>query len=379
MSNNYGLYIHVPFCLSKCFYCDFYSISDLSLKSDFIAALLNEIKIRADLNKKIDTIYLGGGTPSILDPFEIEQILLNIYKSFQIVKHPEITLEVNPNTLKNNYFKQIKGLGINRLNIGVQSFQDKKLLFLNRSHSSNKAKKTILQARNADFDNLGLDIIYGLPKESFETLLYDLNKALEFEVDHLSCYTLTYESGTKIYNKFKGKNPLNDNFISCLFELTSKHLKKKGYIHYEISNFATTLKHKSKHNQKYWDMLPYLGFGPCAHSFDNNIRFWNYRDIKKYILSLRKNILPVSQKEILTKKQKMLEIIMLGLRTLKGVDIIKFENIAKQKFAKIFKNILKDINANSWGTIKNNKLVLNLNGMVYLNSITSCFAEKILK
>ena len=305
----FSIYIHVPFCISKCSYCDFYSISDFSLKSDFIVALLNEIKIRSDLNKKIDTIYFGGGTPSILNPFEIEQILSNIYKSFQIVKHPEITLEINPGTLKNNYFQEIKTIGINRLNIGVQSFQDDKLLFLNRIHSSNKAEKTILQAKKANFDNLGLDIIYGLPKESFQTLLYDLNKALEFEVKHLSCYTLTYESGTKIYNKFKGKNPLKHNFISSLFELASKYLKKKEYIHYEISNFSSTLKYKSKHNQKYWDMLPYLGFGPSAHSFNENIRFSNYKSVKKYITSLKNKTLPVAQKEILTKNKKCLKLL----------------------------------------------------------------------
>ncbi|MEA1968694.1 MAG: radical SAM family heme chaperone HemW, partial [Thermodesulfobacteriota bacterium] len=387
MSENTGFYIHIPFCVRKCPYCDFYSSSDLSLRSDFVKAFLQEMQLRSDSLTQIDTIYFGGGTPSVLEPCDIEHILSGVYKNFKIMDNCEVTMEVNPGTVKDDFFQKIRSFGVNRLNIGVQSFQDEKLGFLNRIHSAQDAEDALLKARKAGFGNIGLDIIYGLPGESRESLIYDLDAGLNFSPEHISCYMLTYEPGTSMYNQVKnGKiHPLDDDSAASLFKTASQYLEENGYLHYEISNFACDLHnrlykraenssynrhgnssgsrfgnnsdnrpgnrsgsrfdnssgsrfgnssdYRSRHNRKYWNMVPYMGFGPSAHSFDKNVRFANHKDVKKYIADLEAEILPVMEREELTPDQRMVEVVMLGLRTSDGVDIRQFEAIAEKSFS----------------------------------------------
>ncbi len=388
MSENKGLYIHIPFCVRKCPYCDFYSISDLSLKKDFIAALASEIQLRSDLRNRFDTIYFGGGTPSLIDPDDIEKILDLINKFFTITSDPEITIEINPGTVDQEYFSNIKSIGINRINLGIQSFQENKLKFLKRIHTAEKAEKTIDRAIKAAFKNIGLDLIYGLPGENMQTWIEDINAALDFFPSHLSCYMLTYEPGTKMYNdRKKGViTPLNEDVTADLFMATSRYLTEShGFSHYEISNFASSKTRKaihttkSIHNQKYWSGVPYLGLGPSAHSFDTKTRSWNLKDVKKYIEQLKIGKLPVLGKEILNCQQTTVEMVMLGLRTSHGVNFKKFKDLTGENFISYFKSITGDLELKAMGIMDKEHFHLTLKGMLFLDSITALFAGKIFK
>ncbi|MBF0233207.1 MAG: radical SAM family heme chaperone HemW, partial [Desulfamplus sp.] len=305
LSCNAGIYIHIPFCIKKCIYCDFYSISDLSLKQSFITALLKELKLRSNPALRVDTLYLGGGTPSLLTFEEIDIILTAVSKNFSLMDSIQITMEVNPGTIISSkcYLSNIHALGVNRLSIGVQSFQDAKLHFLQRVHSADAARKIIADARDAGFNDIGIDLIYGVPQESEQSWLYDLDSALQYSPEHLSCYMLSYEPDTPMFDAYKKGfiTPLKEETISSLFRLTSTHLVSKGFCHYEISNFAAKPHHQSRHNKKYWEMVPYLGFGPSAHSYDGErLRSWNMKNVLEYIAILDQGKRPVAENEFLT-------------------------------------------------------------------------------
>ncbi|MFO7750016.1 MAG: radical SAM family heme chaperone HemW [Desulfobacteraceae bacterium] len=380
MSDHWGLYIHVPFCARKCPYCDFFSITDLSVKEDFVKALLRELTLRSDPDQTIDTVYFGGGTPSLLGPGKIEQILQQIDDCFHLKNHCEITMEVNPGTISHDFFPDIKGIGVNRLSMGVQSFDDAKLGFLDRIHRSGDAENALVKARQAGFDNLGIDLMYGLPGETEQGLRTDLDAGLRFSPAHLSCYMLTYEPETVMQARVdRGEIlPLGEKPAADLFTATSHHLEKKGFLHYEISNFARGRDRRSRHNGKYWTMAPYLGFGPSAHSFDRDRRFWNHRDVTRYTADLEEGKLPVMEVETLSQKQKMAEIVMLGLRTSRGVDAKLFEAVSGQNFFHRFTPMLKDLVHRGQGSIRDHRFVLTLKGMLYLDSIVARFAGEIL-
>ncbi len=339
------------------------------------------MRLRSDLKNKIDTIYFGGGTPSLIHPSDIEKILVLIHKLFKITSNPEITMEVNPGTVKKEYFPSIKALGINRVNIGAQSFQDKKLQFLKRIHSASEIKKTIHHAKNAGLDDLGIDLMYGLPGENKKKWIEDINTALDFKPSHLSCYMLTYEPGTGMYDELKKGTiiALDDDSTASLFITTSRLLGEKGYIHYEISNFANSMDNISTHNRKYWRAIAYLGFGPSAHSFDTKIRSWNHRDVKKYIEMLKKGILPVQDKERLTCKQKTMEMVMLGLRTLQGIDLKEFKGLTGKDFSLYFGDIIDKLGLESMCVMDKKSFHLTLNGMLLLDGIIALFSDMILK
>lgn len=379
MSENYGCYIHIPFCLRKCPYCDFYSISDLSLYPGFVRALLTEIKLR-QADCCIDTIYFGGGTPSLADPGDLEKILFSIHENFNVAESCDITLEVNPGALPRDFLRSVRSLGVNRLNIGVQSFNDDKLRFLNRIHSAGDAGQAILTARASGFDNIGIDIIYGVPGEEKALVAADLNTGLRFFPEHLSCYMLTFEPGTPFYRRMtQGRiHPLDEASSAALFKFTSRHLENKGYLHYEISNFAHNRNLRSRHNRKYWRMAPYIGLGPSAHSFDKGVRSWNFRDVIQYTAALEKGRLPVMERESISREQKLVEMIMLGLRTSHGVDIKKFEALSGQTFSCVFDSLLKLLMTRGLGGIKKDCFALTLEGMLLLDSIVAQFADKIL-
>lgn len=380
MSDATAIYIHVPFCIRKCAYCDFYSIDDLSLKRAFVTALLGEIGLRKDRRAVVDTIYFGGGTPSLLSPGQVREILRAIGENFTVSKGCETTLEVNPGTVNADYFKQIQESGINRLNIGVQSFDDERLDFMGRIHSAAVARQAVQQARTAGFDNLGLDLIYGLPGDTEGAWGKDLDRALAFQPEHLSCYMLTYEPGTPMHRLVeKGLiTALDDGSVAGLFKLTSTFLEAHGYLHYEISNFAAGVSFQSRHNQKYWNHLPYLGFGPSAHSFENGIRYWNHRDVCRYTADIGAGRLPVAETEILTRDQILLEMIMLGLRTARGVDLKGFDRVSNQGFMEMFDTVVADCEARAWGRVVDHGFVLTLDGRLFLDTIVAAFADIIL-
>ncbi len=372
-----GIYVHIPFCIKKCPYCDFYSITDQSLKQPFIDALIQEMQMASGHPLVCDTLYFGGGTPSVLKAKNIEHIIENAYRLFNFLHDTEITIEVNPGTVTPEKLKGYQSVGINRINIGVQSFNDEFLDFLGRIHSSNDADLTIRGARKAGFDNIGIDLIYGIPGQTKKTWLSDLQRAVEFEPEHLSCYMLTYEKGTPLdrerrQGKFK---PVSGSLLAELFETTMEYLTAHGYVQYEISNFAKNASRISRHNFKYWSFSPYLGFGPSAHSFIEPRRYWNCRSVKKYIENIKEGRLPVEEKEILSKEQRMMEMIYLGLRKTDGIDIDAIDENLGINFRQMFAEKIKQLEEDGYilPIQPKNHCALSRKGMLFLDSIASMF------
>jgi oxygen-independent coproporphyrinogen-3 oxidase len=322
-----GLYLHVPLCRSKCSYCDFYSITDLSLVSAWLAALQKEVLIYQGSFAPFDSLYLGGGTPSLLDGRQLTALMACLRRHFTFAPEAEVTLEANPDDLTLNKLTVLKDLGVNRLSLGVQSFDDQELAFLGRRHTARQAEQALNWSRAAGFTNLGLDLIYGLPGQKTEAWLKNLERALKFRPEHLSCYQLTLEAGTPLgARKVRGQiKPLPEETERDLFLLTSRFLTEQGYSHYEISNFARGETYYSRHNRKYWRHVPYLGLGPAAHSFTEGKRWWNHRSLEQYCRALREGGAPVAGSETLSAAQRHLESLYLGLRTKEGValDLIR--------------------------------------------------------
>ena len=318
-----GLYIHIPFCLSKCGYCSFYSIKSVNLIPEYIAALKKEIKYYCNVFSFFDSIYIGGGTPSLLTPKQFIEIFISLNKYFNIDINAEITLEANPGDISSKYLKTLRRIGINRLNIGVQSFDDKVLKFLGRRHSSVEAISAIEAARKAGFDNLGIDLIYGVHGLNIKSWKNTLQKAISFSPEHISCYQLSLDDRTPLYKKYssEGWHFPDENTELKLLLTTAEELENAGYIHYEVSNFARKDKFKSRHNQKYWQHTPYLGLGPAAHSFLNNKRWWNKAAVKTYLNEIAQGKMPVEDTETLSAEQLQLEALFLGLRTKVGIDL----------------------------------------------------------
>jgi len=372
-----GIYIHIPFCVKKCSYCDFYSITDQSLKQPFIKALIQEMHMVSGHPFLFDTLYFGGGTPSVLRPENIGRIIENAYGLFNISTDTEITIEVNPGTVTSEQLTEYRNIGINRINIGAQSFNDEVLNFLGRIHSSNDADLTIRGARKAGFDNIGIDLIYGIPGQTKEMWLSDLQMAVEFEPEHLSCYMLTYEKGTPLdrerrQGKFK---PVAGSLLAELFETTMEYLTTHGYVQYEISNFAKNASRRSRHNFKYWSFSPYLGFGPSAHSFIEPKRYWNCRSVKKYINNIKEGRLPIEEKEILSKEQRMTEMVYLGLRKTDGIDIDVIDENLGINFSQIFAEKIKQLAEDGYilQIQPKNRCALSRKGMLFLDSIAPMF------
>jgi len=372
-----GIYVHIPFCIKKCPYCDFYSITDQSLKQPFIKALIQEMQMASSHSFLFDTLYFGGGTPSVLRPENIGRIIENAYGLFNISTDTEITIEVNPGTVTSEQLTEYKNIGINRINIGAQSFNDEILNFLGRIHSSNDADLTIRGARKAGFDNIGIDLIYGIPGQTKKIWLSDLQKAVEFEPEHVSCYMLTYEKDTVLdrerqQGKFK---PMAGSPLAELFETTMEYLTANGYVQYEISNFAKNASKISRHNFKYWSFSPYLGFGPSAHSFIGHQRYWNCRSVKKYIENIKEGRLPIEEKEILSKEQRMMEMVYLGLRKTDGIDIDVIDENLGINFRQIFAEKIKQLEDDGYilPIQPENRCALSRKGMLFLDSIAPVF------
>ncbi|MDD9301036.1 MAG: radical SAM family heme chaperone HemW [Desulfobacter sp.] len=397
------LYIHVPFCIKKCRYCDFYSQTNLSWIPAYVSALCREISLGAaavlnetavpnlvDPGSLVKTIYFGGGTPSVLPLGALETILKTLYRCHRIDPHAEITLEANPGTLDPDYLKGLKSLGINRLSLGVQSFDNKKLGLLGRIHIAAQSVNAIEAARAAGFDNLGLDMIFGVPKESNSFWKREMDTALGFCPEHLSCYMLTLEKDTPLYIWYeKGRFiPMAPDARADLFAFTDVYLENHGFSHYEISNFAGKKKNRSQHNSSYWDMVPYKGFGPSAHSYavlpgsGKNLRHqrsWNCSDLNAYVDCLAQDRLPVDDYEILGVEEQMLERIMVGLRTDKGVDIKGFNGLSGSSFQTMFKDLVEQLESQRMGkyTGQTDRFGLTRAGWACLDSIVEAFARKI--
>lgn len=325
-----GLYIHIPFCIKKCAYCGFYSITDLTLIPEFLAALRREMALYRDDHGDFDSVYIGGGTPSVLATDDLALLIGDIRKAFTITPDAEITIEANPSDITTGLLAALKNAGVNRLNIGCQSFDDDSLALLGRRHTPREAEEKIRMARDAGFDNLGIDLIYGLPdsrRDGFAIWLATLRTALSYCPEHLSCYQLTIETDTSLAELCrKGEIALpNGDLQARYFFQTAEILEEAGYRHYEVSNFARGGGFQSHHNSKYWDHTPYLGLGPAAHSFDGRQRRWNHRSVAAYLKDLTAGKPPVADSEVLSDEQLRLEALFLGLRTRRGIHLGNFK------------------------------------------------------
>ncbi len=334
-----GLYIHVPFCGSKCVYCDFYSVTDSSLIPDWLEGLKREAGLYSRRFEAFDTLYVGGGTPSCLSNDTLTALFDRLSNCFDIIPGAEITIEANPDDITEEKLGHFKELGINRISLGVQSFDDQDLVFLKRRHTAGQAMDALKQIKlkSGTFD-LSLDLIFGLPGQTEKKWKKSLEKALSYTPEHVSCYQLTYEEGTLLSNmKDQGLiRPYEEDRAANLFLTASRLLEDHGYVHYEVSNFAFGDMNRSRHNQKYWRHTPYLGLGPSAHSYKDGERWWNFRSIETYCQVLDSNKLPVEDKERLTRKQLDLEAVFLGLRTREGFDLKILEgSIFAEKLLKL--------------------------------------------
>jgi oxygen-independent coproporphyrinogen-3 oxidase len=374
-----GIYVHVPFCLRKCVYCDFFSIVDLSLKSAFLKALSCEISAAEPGLLVFDTIYFGGGTPSILEPAEVNGIIDSLFLKFRFEGSVEVTLEANPGTVDFEKLKGFRSAGVNRLNIGAQSFQEKNLALLGRIHSAQQAHAALSNARRSGFEDLGLDLMYGLPGQFFHDWTADLESALAHGPEHIACYMLTVEPETPLSEEQRrGRfQPAPEGVVAELFMATSEFLAARGFRHYEISNFARCGADRgegarvSRHNSKYWTHAPYLGFGPAAHSFLPPKRFWNHRDVQHYVDEVRAARRPVAGTEVLTADQEMTEAIMLGLRTAAGVDLPDFKRRFGADFMSLYGKPVTELESRGLLVRSNERCAPTRRGMLYLNTVTA--------
>ncbi|MEN8193140.1 MAG: radical SAM family heme chaperone HemW [Bacteroidota bacterium] len=355
-----GLYIHIPFCKQKCNYCDFHFSVSLRSKEALLEAIKKELVLRKDeLKEPIQTIYFGGGTPSLLNISELQDLFKVIHKNYIIDENAEITLEANPDDLSSSYLNVIKKIGVNRLSVGVQSFFDEDLLFMNRSHTSEQSIRAIKEAQSIGFKNITIDLIYGIPGLTPEKWQKNLTIFLELKIPHLSSYALTVEPKTALAHQIKTKKikALDEKQAKVHFDYLVKFMKQHNYLHYELSNFAKK-GFLSKHNTSYWQGKPYLGIGPSAHSYNTSERSWNIANNARYIKSLNKGSLPY-QIEELTPSMRYNEYIMTGLRTMWGIDMDKIKHDFDEKYYSYFnKAIQTHLSKNTLQLIENSRVVV---------------------
>lgn len=368
-----GIYVHIPFCLKKCPYCDFYSITDTALMQRFISAVTHEMNMTCHLSFKFDTLYLGGGTPSVLETKSITRIIETASELYKFLPDSEITVEVNPGTVTYEKLREYKDAGVNRISIGVQSFQEENLSFLGRIHTVEDADSAIKWARDAGFENIGMDLIYGIPGQTRETWFGDLEHTVLYEPEHLSCYMLTYEPGTPMEKDLRKETfrPMGGKMVGELFTATVEFLTGKGYDLYEISNFASAKNFRSRHNQKYWSFTPYVGLGPSAHSFMAHRRCWNKTSVTGYIKDLEEGRLPIDGEEVLSREQMMTESIFVGLRRAEGIDVFEFNSRFDENFFKLFEKQIEVFKKKGLMVTDRTSCALTVKGMLFIDSIAA--------
>ena len=332
-----GIYIHIPFCKQACHYCDFHFSTNLKKKDEMVLALAKEIQLRKSefQDELVETIYFGGGTPSILSIEDLRFLIDAVYRNYKVVENPEITVEANPDDLTENRIIELSKNKVNRLSIGIQSFFEDDLKMMNRAHNAEEAKKC-LETATQYFDNISIDLIYGVPEMSNEKWLQNIETALSFGVPHISSYALTVEPKTALHSFIqKGIIPQPDDEVAQEhFHILVDKLSENGFIHYELSNFGKE-NYFSKNNSSYWLGKKYIGIGPSAHSYDGKNRGWNVSNNSLYIKSIQENKLPI-EIETLTKTDRYNEYIMTGLRTIWGVSLERVE----QEFGKTYLDYL---------------------------------------
>ena len=319
-----GIYVHIPFCRSRCIYCDFYSQTSLSLRQRYVDAVCLEMEMRQNVSP-ISTIYLGGGTPSQLTFAQLEQLFIYINKVYG--NHAEeVTIEVNPDDVSPEFAECLSQLPVNRVSMGAQTFSDSRLRFLHRRHTAAQLPLAVQRLRDAGIRNISVDLMYGFPDETLDDWKADIDAALLLDVEHLSAYALQYEEGTPLYRMLErgDVSEADEELSRCMYYLLIDRLVEAGYEHYEISNFAKK-GFRSRHNSSYWNQTPYIGLGAAAHSFDGKCRQWNVADIMQYMEGMEKGE-PVVERENLTPDNHYNEIVMTALRTCEGVSLDMFDD-----------------------------------------------------
>ncbi|MBQ6157114.1 MAG: radical SAM family heme chaperone HemW [Bacteroidales bacterium] len=327
MKEKCGLYIHVPFCKSKCVYCGFYSTVNQKDMDKYLSALEKEIVLRKDepAGKAFQTVYFGGGTPTLLQPVQLQHILDELHTRFLIEDNAEMTIEANPEQLTLDYCKDLKQLGFNRISIGIQSFHDEILQFLGRKHTAKEALQAVENAYSAGFNNISIDLIYGVNERNNELWKKELETAFSLPIRHFSAYALTVEENSLLYRRIQQHRDVepDEDLASVQYTILSEMVDKSPFAQYEVSNFAMK-GWESKHNSAYWDRTPYLGLGPAAHSFDGTHRSWNAPTLAAYFTQIAEQK-PFYEQETLTDTDRYNEHLLLRLRTLKGIDLREME------------------------------------------------------
>lgn len=371
-----AIYIHIPFCDHKCIYCDFYSIISYDNIKSYLSSLKKEIRFFAEkysAGREIISIFFGGGTPSFMETEYIAEIIDEIKKCFDVTSRSEITLETNPGTVSMNKLEKFLSAGVNRISIGIQSFNESELKFLTRIHDSKTAIQTVQDAKSVGFDNISIDLIFNLPNQIKEIWGSNLKKAVELPITHISAYSLILEPGT-ILNKMvlDGKVKLqSDDYDADLYEFTIDYLTQNGYAQYEVSNFAKP-GFECIHNNAYWRYKDYLGFGTSAHSFIDGERWWNYSGLNFYLESIKKKSNAVIGSEVLTSEQKLNEYVMLAFRS-KGLDLQDFQQRFDTDFLSKNKEAISLLLKNNFIQLKENLITLTPKGYAVCDEILKNF------
>jgi oxygen-independent coproporphyrinogen-3 oxidase len=374
-----GIYIHIPFCKQKCHYCNFFSVASARHRKEFIPVLLKEIELQKDYleGEAIETIYLGGGTPSLLNKDELLKIFSQVSRFYKVADKAEITLEANPDDITEDKIRELKNTPINRLSIGIQSFFDDDLRYLNRIHDSLQARKALDDAKKAGFDNLTIDLIYGIPTLNDEKWIHNLDFFFSLNIPHLSAYALTVETKTPLHHLIEKKKmaPLDEVQSVGHFKILLEKARENGFIHYEISNFCRE-GYYSKHNSLYWLGGYYLGLGPSAHSFNGYSRQWNVSGIGNYLELVNYQQVRV-EREILTMDQRYNEYVMTSLRTIWGCDTIHIENVFGRQKKYQFTGAASKYLLNGWLRNEGSRYFLTDEGKLFADRIASdLFAEE---
>lgn len=377
-----GLYIHIPFCESRCIYCGFYSTTSLSLRDDYVNALCKEMKMRPlsripSGKEKLSTIYLGGGTPSQLTGQQLQSLFEGIEKAYGKLstheKDMEITMECNPDDITEDFCRFLHLLPVNRISMGAQTFNDSRLKFLHRRHTAQEVANAVKQLRNIGIENISIDLMFGFPNESLADWTSDIQQAIHLGVEHISAYSLMYEEGTSLYKlREKGRcEEIDEELSRKMYDTLIEQLSNAGYEHYEISNFARP-GFRSQHNSSYWHEVPYIGIGAAAHSYQGNIRSWNIANVSQYIKAIHQGVLP-SEQEFLDTNTRYNDLITTALRTCDGIDLAKTK---KEYGTLLYNQMLKDAaNEISLGfmKIKDGHLSLTREGLYISDDIMSNF------
>ena len=350
-----GIYVHIPFCKKRCLYCDFFSTTLLEQREEYVGALLQEIKARKnETGEPIRTVYIGGGTPSTLDANAIRRIL----QAIGTEEAEEVTMELNPGDATETYLHEIREAGINRLSIGIQSFDDRLLTLIGRRHNARQAIEAVQMAQQAGLDNLSIDLMYALPTQSMEQWKADIDQALRLGVQHISSYGLMYEEGSTLTRQLEQGQieAIDEEVENAMYDTLCEQLQQAGFVHYEVSNFALP-GYEAKHNSSYWNGTPYIGIGAGAHSYTGNVRSWNPGNLDTYIRGIKDGTL-VRESETLTEKDLYTERIMLGLRTCQGVPC---EQIQKETDTLLEAGLIRKT--------ETNRIVATQEGLHLLNRI----------